>query len=94
MGKLVVTDEMLERLKHLLETTDMSLEALSVETGMARATISQRGKQMGIDMQARFKRVRAKKKGRDKDRLANPYSHIPDSLTGDGYSLEWLSKRW
>jgi hypothetical protein len=94
MGKLVITQEMLDRLKYLLENTDMSVDAISTETGMARSTVNIHGKKLGFDMKERFNRIRAKKFGRDKDRLANPYSHIPDSLTGDGYSLEWLSKRW
>ena len=94
MGKLVVTPEMLARLKYLLEHTDMTVDAISTDIGMARNTVNIRGNQLGIDMKARFHRIKAKKKGRDKDRLANPYSHIPDSMTGDGYSLEWLSKRW
>ena len=46
MGKLVVTPEMLERLKYLLEHTDMSVDAISTETGMARATVNIRGKQL------------------------------------------------
>jgi hypothetical protein len=94
MGKLVVTPEMLDRLKYLLENTDMTVDSISTELGMARNTVNIRGKQLGFDMRERFHRIKAKKIGRDKDRLANPYSHIPDSLTGDGYSLKWLSKKW
>ena len=94
MGKLVVTPEMLERLRHLLEETDLSVDAISTEIGMARSTVNQRGVNMGIDMKARFNRIRGKKLSRDKDRIKNPLSKIPDSMTGDGMSLEWLSKRW
>jgi len=94
MAKLQVTPEMLEKLKHLLENTDMSIEAISCEMGMAKSTINMRGVRLGIDMAERFKRIKAKKKNRDKERLKNPYSKIPDSMTGDGMSLEWLSKRW
>ena len=94
MAKLQVTPEMLERLRHLLEETDLSVDAISTEMGMARSTVNQRGVRMGIDMKARFNRIRGKKLSRDKDRLKNPLSKIPDSMTGDGMSLEWLSKRW
>ena len=94
MGKLVVTPEMVERLRHLLEETDLSVDAISTELGMARSTVNQRGVSMGIDMKARFNRIRGKKLSRDRDRIKNPYSKVPDSMTGDGMSLEWLSKRW
>ena len=94
MAKLIVTDEMLEKLKHLLEETDMPVHGISVELGMSKATVNQRGKSLGVDMMARTRRIKAKKLNRDKDRLKNPLSKIPDSMTGDGYSLEWLSKRW
>jgi hypothetical protein len=94
MAKLQITPEMLEKLRHLIEQTDMSVDAISTEMGMAKATVHQRGVRMGIDMKARFKRIKSKKLNRDKDRLKNPYSKIPDSMTGDGMSLEWLSKRW
>ena len=85
---------MLEKLKHLLEETDMPVHGISVELGMSKATVNQRGKSLGVDMMARTRRIKAKKLNRDKDRLKNPLSKIPDSMTGDGYSLEWLSKRW
>jgi len=94
MGKLVVTDEMLKKLRHLLESTDMPVGGISVELGMAKSTVIQRGHSLGIDMKARARAIKAKKLNRDKDRLKNPYSKIPDSMTGDGMSLEWLSKRW
>ena len=94
MAKLIVTPEMLEKLKHLLEETDMSVHGISVELGMSKATVNQRGTKLGIDMMARTRRIKAKKLNRDKDRLKNPLSKIPDSMTGDGMSLEWLSKRW
>lgn len=94
MSKLIVTDEMLEKLRKLLEETDMPVHGISVELGMSKATVNQRGKSLGVDMMARTRRIKAKKINRDKDRLKNPYSKIPDSMTGDGMSLEWLSKRW
>lgn len=94
MSKLIVTPEMLEKLKHLLEETDMSVHGISVELGMSKATVNQRGKSLGVDMMARARKIKAKKLNRDKDRLKNPLSKIPDSMTGDGMSLEWLSKRW
>ena len=94
MAKLQVTPEMLEKLRHLLENTDMSVHGIGVELGMSRATVNERGRRLGVDMMARSRRIKAKKLNRDKDRLQNPYSKIPDSMTGDGMSLEWLSKRW
>ena len=94
MSKLQVTPQMLDRLKYLLESTDLTSHAISVETGMASSTINHRGKMMGIDMKARYNRIKSKRKGRDKGRMKNPYSKIPDSMTGDGMSLEWLSKKW
>ena len=94
MAKLQVTPEMLDRLKHLLEETDLSVDAISTEMGMARSTVNMRGTALGIDMKARFNRIRGKKLSRDRDRMKNPLSKVPDSMTGDGMSLEWLSKRW
>jgi len=94
MAKLIVTDEMLEKLRKLLEETDMPVNGISVELGMAKSTVLQRGLSLGFDMKARSRRIKEKKLNRDKNRLKNPYSKIPDSMTGDGMSLEWLSKRW
>ena len=60
MAKLIVTPEMLEKLKHLLEETDMSVHGISVELGMSKATVNQRGTKLGIDMMARTRRIKAK----------------------------------
>jgi hypothetical protein len=87
--KRFTEDEKLE-IRRLLETSDMSLDAIGLRFEAGGESIRYQGNRMGIDINARNARI---KKPRKKP-VESVFSRVPESMTGDGMSLEWLSKEW
>ena len=77
-------------IKRLLETTDMSLTEIGYRFECHGEAIRYQGNKMGVDINARNARIR---KPRRKP-VETIFSRIGESMTGDGMSLEWLSKEW
>lgn len=77
----------------LLKTTDLSTEDIGKRVGLSRTTVTRCGVSAGIDM-----KQRSFKSGGHKKRKARStrgvLSHIEDSMSGDGISLQWLTKKW
>jgi hypothetical protein len=87
-----MTPETRKEIIRLIKTTDMDCGSIGKRIGLSRTTITRCGVKAGIDMKQRAANAGLHKKRRHaaKSRL----SHIPDSMTGDGFSLEWLKKEW
>ena len=84
------TDAEKADIKRMLETTDMSLTEIGYRFECHGEAIRYQGNKMGVDINARNARIR---KPRRKP-VESVFSRIPESMTGDGRSLEWLSKEW
>lgn len=84
------TDAEKADIKRLLETTEMSLTEIGYRFECHGEAIRYQGNKMGVDINARNARIR---KPRRKP-VESVFSRIPESMTGDGRSLEWLSKEW
>lgn len=80
----------LAEIKRLLEDTEMSLAEIGMRFDTSGETIRYQGNRMGININERTARL---KKPRRKP-VESVLSRIPESMTGDGMSLEWLSKEW
>jgi hypothetical protein len=76
----------------LIRTTDMTCHAIGQRYGISSSAVTRRGVKAGIDMKQRAFDTGAHKKRR-KNAL-DKVSHLQDTMTGDGFSLEWLSKEW
>ena len=85
------TDADKAEMKRLLETTDMSLTEIGYRLDCNGESIRYQGNKMGIDINARTARLNKKVRRKPVETL---FSRIPESMTGDGRSLEWLSKEW
>lgn len=92
--KAVLTIDQVEEIRRLVRDTDLSIDAIGIALEINSATVRNRAVRMGFDMKARNKRLNKHKAERLKLRTENPLSRIPDSMTGDGRSLHWLSKEW
>jgi transposase-like protein len=77
-------------IKRMLETTDMTLHAIGLRIGCNGESIRYQGNRMGIDINARNARINKPRK----KPVESVFSRVPESMTGDGLSLEWLSKEW
>jgi len=77
---------------HLLQTTDLTSEEIGKRFGLSASAVTRRGVKAGVNMKHRGTVTGGHKKRRARTREV--MSHIPDSMTGDGYSLKWLSKEW
>ena len=84
------TDAEKADIKRLLETTDMSLTEIGYRFDTGGEAIRYQGNKMGIDINARTARL---KKPRRKP-VETIFSRVGESMTGDGTSLEWLSRKW
>jgi hypothetical protein len=84
------TDAEKLEIKRMLETTDMSLDAIGLRFDAGGEAIRYQGNRMGIDINARTARL---KKPRRKP-VETIFSRVGESMSGDGKSLEWLSRKW
>jgi hypothetical protein len=76
----------------LIKTTDMTCADIGKRFGISGSAVTRRGVKAGVNMVERSHRVGGHKnrKARKRDVL----SVVPDTMTGDGLSLKWLSKEW
>jgi hypothetical protein len=81
-----------QEIVRLIKTTDLTCEAIGKKYGISSSAVTRRGTKAGVNMKMRAVNTGAHKKRRTRAREV--MSHVPDSMTGDGYSLEWLSKEW
>jgi hypothetical protein len=83
-----------EEIVHLLKTTDLTSEDIGKRYGLSASAVTRRGVKAGVNMKHRGTVTGGHKRRREKARAQDRLSHIPDSMTGDGLSLQWLSKEW
>lgn len=77
---------------NLIKTTNLTTAAIGARYGISASAVTRRGTKAGVNMKERSSNSGAHKTRRQ--RATGKLTHIPDTLTGDGFSLEWLYKRW
>ena len=89
---LAMTPEILR----LLNETSMTTEEIAKQLKVSDSTVHRRASEAGIDLIKRSVRlgIRKYKERVVTRKYTSSTSHLPETLTGDGRSLEWLSKEW
>jgi hypothetical protein len=86
------TPEVDAEIVHLLRTTLIGTDMLGRKFNLSPSTITRKGTSAGLDMVARAQKIKATRRTASRDICVR--SNLPETMTGDGLSLKWLSLKW
>ena len=86
------TPEVDKEILRLIRTTTLGTDIIGRKFNLSASTVTRKGTRAGLDMVARASRIKKAKRTASRDICVR--SNLPETMTGDGLSIKWLSLKW